>query len=290
MPTTVHSLLVLVASPGDALEERAAVRDKLNDWNVTTGLRQGVVSLPWLYERHAVAQMGGRAQALINSQALDRADVVVAFFDSRLGTQTGTDVSGTAEEIRRAHEQGKPVHVYFSTESIPRDSDLDQLTALTEFKQQLEADGLLGDYADPGDLAAQIARALEADIDDRGWGEGLTASSKTGARLTWEHVHEKEQVGVDSKGKIKTRTRHNHLEVRNLSGTDAEDLTFNISDADDPESQAFRFEGPAGPVTIHAESARRWGLIPLKNTTLKIEAKWMESGKPKARTFTVVTR
>jgi hypothetical protein len=36
---------------------------------------------------------------------------VVAFFDSRLGTATGVDVSGTAEEISQAEQDGKPVHI-----------------------------------------------------------------------------------------------------------------------------------------------------------------------------------
>lgn len=76
-----------------------------------------------VWERQAVPEVGGRPQALINSQAVDRADVVVAFFDSRLGSHTGVDVSGTAEEIHRATDLGKPVHVYFSNERLPRDTD-----------------------------------------------------------------------------------------------------------------------------------------------------------------------
>jgi hypothetical protein len=66
-----------------------------------------------------VARVGNRPQAIINAQAVDRADIVVAFFDSRLGTSTGVDVSGTAEEINRAVDMGKPVHVYFSDEPLP---------------------------------------------------------------------------------------------------------------------------------------------------------------------------
>lgn len=160
---------VVVASPGDAAEERGSVRRELNDWNVRNGRRQHVALLPWLFERHAIPTMGGRPQALINSQAVDQADVVVAFFDRRLGTATGVDVSGTAEEIRRAIALGKPVHVYFSSEDLPRDVDIEQLTAFKDFKAELETNGLLGQYTDPSDLAGQVIRALEADIDEHGW-------------------------------------------------------------------------------------------------------------------------
>lgn len=290
MPSPVNSILVLVASPGDALEERATVRDALNDWSVTSGMRQGVVLLPWLYERHSVARLGGRPQAIINAQAVDRSDIVIAFFDARLGTDTGVDFSGTAEEIRRALDLGKPVHVYFSREDIPRDADLSQVAALNEFKLQLQQEGLLGDYTDPGDLSAQIVRAIEADITDQGWGEALVATGRTGAQLAWEHVRVVEQTGVDAKGKIKTRTRRNELVVRNDSGTDAEDLTFDVTNADSSTDNHFRFDGPSEPVTVHARSERQWMLIPLQTLTLRIDARWTENGIPRTRTTTVVTR
>jgi nucleoside 2-deoxyribosyltransferase len=74
--------------------------------------------------------LGGHAQSIINAQAVSRADVVVAFFDARLGTETPEEVSGTAEEISRAHRDGKPVHAYFSNEAVQRGSvDPEQLQA-----------------------------------------------------------------------------------------------------------------------------------------------------------------
>jgi len=73
-------------------------------------------------------------------------------------------VSGTAEEIQRAHEAGKPVHVYFSTEPLPRDVDTEQLTALRDFKASLQSQGLLGSYADPTDLGYHVRNAVEQDL------------------------------------------------------------------------------------------------------------------------------
>ncbi|MEE4024535.1 hypothetical protein V1Y59_15730 [Gordonia sp. PKS22-38] len=179
-------VLVVIASPGDTSEERSTVRDQINDWNINNGRRAGIALLPWLYERSAVPSLGDRPQAIINAQAVDRADVVVAFFDSRLGTATGVDVSGTAEEIRRARQLGKPVHVYFSNEPIPRDADLEQQKSLREFREELEQEGLLGDYNDPADLAGQVIRALEHDIDSAGWSAAAPnrSASASGAKLS----------------------------------------------------------------------------------------------------------
>jgi hypothetical protein len=114
MTFSAIAILVLIASPGDTAEERAAIQLQLSKWNVSRGERESVVAVPWLYEQHSIPMLGGHPQSVINAQAVDRADVV----DSRLGTETPEAVSGTAEEIRRALAAGKPVHVYFSKETF----------------------------------------------------------------------------------------------------------------------------------------------------------------------------
>ena len=290
MPEPVNSVLVVVASPGDAAEERAAVREALNDWNTKHGRRQGVVVLPWLYERHAVPAMGDRAQALINSQAVDQADVVVAFFGSRLGSSTGVDVSGTAEEIHRANAAGKPVHIYFSTGPLPRDADLDQVAALRKFKEELEQAGLLGEYGDPTDLAGQVEYAVQQDITDQGWAAHLATTSRSGAQLRWRHDHEKEFKGNDKNGRAQYRTTSNQLVVSNESDAAAENLTFQVEPAEGDEATFHHFAGPEGPITLHPHSEMQWLLIPLGTGTLRIDAEWTEGGIPRTGRWTVATR
>jgi hypothetical protein len=46
VPQLTNGVLVLIASPGDAVEERAAVREALVDWNITRGRRERVALLP----------------------------------------------------------------------------------------------------------------------------------------------------------------------------------------------------------------------------------------------------
>lgn len=159
------AVIVLVASPSDTSEERSAVFAALSDWNVQRGESDRVVLVPWLYEHHAIPVLGQGAQSVINGQALDRADIVIAFFDARLGSATPDAVSGTAEEIERAHAAGKPVHVYFSTEPVSRHNiDADQLLHLQEFRKELASRGLLGEYGSPSELAAAARSAVEFDV------------------------------------------------------------------------------------------------------------------------------
>lgn len=286
MTQLMTGVLVVIASPGDTSEERAAVRDQINDWNISNGRRAGIALLPWLYERSAVPSLGGRPQSIINAQAVDRSDVVVAFFDSRLGTATGVDVSGTAEEIRRAHQLGKRVHVYFSNEPIPRDSDLDQQVALRAFRDELEEEGLLGDYNDPADLAGQVIRALEHDIDEAGWSETTAKqpAKSSGTKLKWHHDHQKEQQGLDKSGKMKYRTTRNHLTVTNSGDTAAEGLTFEVTGLDDTQ---LHVDPLSEPVTIEPDSSRSWLAIPLSSGSIQIDASWTDVGDPKTQRWTI---
>ncbi|MFC6715094.1 DUF4062 domain-containing protein [Branchiibius cervicis] len=298
MPTQMNGLLVLIASPTDTKEERAAVRNGLVDWNIQRGRRDRIAVLPWLWERSAVPMMGGHPQALVNSQAVDQADVVVAFFDARLGSPTDVDVSGTAEEINRAITLGKPVHVYFSTEPLDRSSlNTDQYAALQDFRHDLESRGLLGEYSDPTDLAAQVARAVEHDITANDWsdlkGSQPSASpSPRGAILNWHHDHEKEQQGLDQRGNMKYRTLSNDLVVQNTGDQDAEDLRFTVSAIGDTP---FHFDEPQTAVTVLQGSQMSWLLIFAPHMgstgrTVLIEAEWREGNEARSKRWTVTLK
>ena len=85
---------------------------------------------PWRWESSAVPMMGTQPQRLINAQGVDKSDIVISMFAGRLGSATPDAISGTAEEIDRALEAGKPVHLYFSTAPLPSDVNTEQLDAL----------------------------------------------------------------------------------------------------------------------------------------------------------------
>lgn len=159
-----HVLKLLIASPSDTGSERDAVERAIHGWNAARAEREQIMFAPWRWETNAVPEMGGSAQSIINSQAVDACDLVIAIFDSRLGTATDAAVSGTAEEIQRATAAGKPVHVWFSGEPLPRDTTAKELGRLEKFKAQMMQAGLLGSYANPEDLQFQVRNAIEHDL------------------------------------------------------------------------------------------------------------------------------
>ena len=107
-------LKVLISAPGDTDDEVAAVKESLHGWNGSRAEAAQVILLPRHWKSDAVPRLGsGSGQGVINEQLVDDADIVLALFDSRLGQATAAAVSGTAEEIKRAVDAGKHVHVWF---------------------------------------------------------------------------------------------------------------------------------------------------------------------------------
>jgi hypothetical protein len=241
MAFDAHVLKVLIASPGDTGDERDAVEGNLHGWNAARAEREQVILLPRRWETDSVPRLGGSGQGVINEQLVDDADIVVALFDSRLGQATEAAVSGTAEEIQRAHAAGKPVHVYFSNEPLPRNIDPDQLRLLNDFKTSLQQQGLFGSYADPADLGYQVRNAIEADLPVLGLGPVELKKASAHALLTSEYQYDREQY-LDGRGKVLYRNRRSRMEVRNTGAVLAKNIRFTLVPLD--ENEAPSVEGP----------------------------------------------
>ena len=160
-------LKVLISTPRTG-DEVGAIKEGLHGWNGSRAEAAKVILLPRHWRADAVPRLGtGSGQGVINEQLVDDADIVIAVFDSRLGQATAAAVSGTAEEIQRAIDAGKHVHVWFSNEPIGRNADLEQLAALREFQNDLQTQGLLGEYS-AADLAYKVRAAIEDDLAQMG--------------------------------------------------------------------------------------------------------------------------
>lgn len=198
------------------MPSRDAVEAALLSWDRDRSEGSSAVMLPRRWETDAVPLVGGiDAQSVINAQLVDQADIVFGVFYARLGLKTERGVSGTAEEIERAADAGKPVHVYFSTAPIPRNVDVEQLAALNQFKEDLATRGLLGEFSSDDDLKAKVRSAVEHDLTGLARTE-LPAQGQPGpgALLLAKYASEREAYN-DSKGNIKHRTRRERLIVRN---------------------------------------------------------------------------
>src|ERR1043166_7057649 len=85
--------------------------------------------------------MGDRPQGVINTQLVDRCDILIAVFWKSVGSPTGVAPSGTIEEIERVRTSGRPVMLYFSEAKVPLNADMAKIAQVRQYKESL-TDGL----------------------------------------------------------------------------------------------------------------------------------------------------
>ncbi|MBZ9753529.1 hypothetical protein K7W42_22105, partial [Deinococcus sp. HMF7604] len=143
----VRMLRVMIGGPNDTTEEREVARQVVAEWNLQHAEAEEIVLLPKHWTTHTRPALRGRAQAVVNEQLTDRADVLVALFWSRLGTDTGVAESGTVEEIDKFHASGRSVLLYFAEKPLPfqKAGNADtqaELRRVQEFRARVEQDHL----------------------------------------------------------------------------------------------------------------------------------------------------
>ena len=147
MPESITLYRVFLAAPSDVTEELAVVEGLLRDWNLQHGQELGVRVEFVNWRTHTRPAAGRRPQAIVNKQAFDTCDLVIANFWFRFGTRTGRADSGTEEEILRGIKQKKPVLVYFSDRPAPWQKPIEH-SRIEKFKRRFGQKALLGSYND----------------------------------------------------------------------------------------------------------------------------------------------
>ena len=139
--------------------------------------------------------MGARPQAIINRQTLDKCDLLVAIFGTRVGSETGEYDSGTIEEIEEHIALGKPAMVYFSKHLGDSDNfDSDQYAKLEELKKSYENRGLYEVYDGNANFKDKFARQLQIKVNEHeifqfreegiNFGSGIEESESSVPRLS----------------------------------------------------------------------------------------------------------
>ena len=245
------AVFVLIASPSDLADARASAMEAMVQWNAHHCEQVGVVYVPLLWESAVVPQfgVGESPQTLINRQLLDRADVVIAMFGSRVGTPTDGELSGTLVEIREARAAGKPVHLYFSSAPHPNDVDPGQLAALHEVKQAVQNEGLYGSFDGAADLGYKISFVLTRDA--AGFSPRDQPPQTTTSADPIAQDQEQSRQETDSKGRVRSRT-HRWIEVTNRGARPALDLSVT------PTSHGIILHEDDRPRTLYDGQTRKY--------------------------------
>ncbi len=176
---SANVLRVLIASPGDVPEERRIVTEELHRWNDAHSETRKIVLRPIKWETGSRPSLAMRAQAVINKQIADSADILIGIFDSRIGTPTERHPSGTVEEIRNHASANKPAMVYFSNAPLDRDFDREQYDALVKFREECKCIGLYDSYKNATEFRQKISHHITLELNDERYSQFSVAPSVT---------------------------------------------------------------------------------------------------------------
>lgn len=147
MSFQANVLKVMIASPEDVSDERKIVTGAIYRWNDANASVRRLVLLPVKWETENTPPIGFPAQAVINRQLLDDADIVIGIFGARTGTPTKDDIFGTVEEIKKHVAAGKTAKVYFSdVRERAKNVDQNQYALVQKFREELNGSGLSSSY------------------------------------------------------------------------------------------------------------------------------------------------
>lgn len=92
---TLYNLLI--SCPGDIKEEVTLIESAVDEFNELYAETLGITIKTRHWSKSSYAQSGGKPQALLNEQFVNKCDAAVAIFWTRFGTPTDEYGSGTEE-------------------------------------------------------------------------------------------------------------------------------------------------------------------------------------------------
>ena len=125
---------IMIGAPSDIQDEIQIACQNIYKWNSINAEQSQLVLLPlhWSFSSHPSA--GSHPQKILNKQLVERSDMMLCFFGTKVGTSTDTDISGTVEEINEHLRAGKQVMVFFRKQIDASKLDIEQWQKLQDFK------------------------------------------------------------------------------------------------------------------------------------------------------------
>jgi hypothetical protein len=174
MASQITLYRIFIAAPSDVTEERNVIHQVIADWNAIHSRRFRLAFEPVSWLSHAVAEDGGRPQAVLNRQIVDSSDALVAILWTRIGAPTGEAASGTIEEIERFRAAKKPTAIFFSDVAVPPNAvDEEQLGKLRAFRAEALQSGVCPTYDSYDDFRTQFERYLNKLAEELGTRVGV---------------------------------------------------------------------------------------------------------------------
>lgn len=188
---TLYNLLV--SCPGDIKDEVALIESAVDEFNELYADPLGITIRTRHWSKSSYAQSGGKPQALLNEQFVNRCDAAVAIFWTRFGSPTDEYGSGTEEEIEIMLQSGKQVFMYFSDKPIsPSQMNDEGFKKIQAFREKYKDRGIYFTYSSDEEFKKLFFAQLSMHF----------LSDKKIKETTVHNVSKLKLMGIDENGKL----------------------------------------------------------------------------------------
>lgn len=148
MPQKVMLYNLLISCPGDVENEISLINEVVQQFNSSFSDALGITVQTKHWSKNAYPESGGKPQALLNEQIVNKCDAAIAIFWTRFGSPTDKYGSGTEEEIELMLETDRQIFMYFSDKPIPPSKqDADGYNKIKSFKEKYKDRGIYFTYS-----------------------------------------------------------------------------------------------------------------------------------------------
>lgn len=152
----------MIGCPSDITEEKEVAFRLLNNWNNLNSEKNRMVLLPIHWSISSYPAVGKHPQKLLNEQLVEKSDLMICIFGTRLGSPTDTEISGTVEEIKEHRKAGKDVMVFFKNFCNNFSAfNTKQWEQLSDFKESIKNDVLWQEFSDAKDFEKKLSDSLQ---------------------------------------------------------------------------------------------------------------------------------
>lgn len=159
---------IMIGCPSDVKEEVIIAKEIIRCWSETNADLYKIVLLPMHWSTNSFPEMGKHPQKALDRQLVDKSDLLVCIFASKIGTATDTTESGSIEEIEEHVKHNKPVMLYFRKNIDISTTSTENLSKLMDFKQRMKDKTLWWEYGDEHEFREVFNRHLQEFLND-GW-------------------------------------------------------------------------------------------------------------------------
>ncbi len=165
MAFLANALRIVIASPGEAAEERDIVTGEIYRWNETNAVSRRLILLPMKWENRVAEQNDTSSQDAIDPQTPEEPDILIGIFGERIGKLQEEQISATIEQIKRHVGAGRAATVYFSDAAYPPTPIVTARSlALKTFKDECGAGGVSTTYNDLDTFKSSFRQQLALEL------------------------------------------------------------------------------------------------------------------------------